>query len=762
MLKRIQLIKGIGLFHDANGGQNAFDKTTLIYAENGRGKTTLANILRSCSTGNATLINTRITLDGTNSPEVKILDENGAQISFSNGAWSQTIPTMQVFDTDFVEENVYSGSEVRADHRQGLLEFALGAQAVAMRHTESAATTKFKQASEIVTTTEKALAGYHNGISLAEFINLPLTPDADQQLEALEKKVAAAKSNASIQQRAVPSIILEPTLDLDALFGILGQTLQDIANDAEEKVKAHVAQHGGYAAEDWINRGLSLQIDSTCPFCGQGISGNDLIKAFRTYFNNAYSNLKQRVASLERGIETRTGDQIIDQFISSVTQNQTIVNGWSEQITLPQYKFDKVAATRKLTELRKILSLLASAKQQSPLDIIGNDQDKHTATTLWSEFIEIIRKCNKEIAETAKTIHAYKESLATEDIQLLVQQINRIKFSKVRHQQTVTDLINQLDVGKNQKLEAEKEKTTARNSLDTLMKQVLQSYQVSINLLLKKFGASFEIAKMDSNYLGGSARTEYGLRMRGKDVKLSGSNPSFKTALSEGDKRTLAFAFFVAAIQSNPSLSNLIVVIDDPMCSLDRNRRGHTRRLLKEIGEKSHQLIVLGHDLYFLRDLRDDLSPHTGASAVSLIKLIRSPSDYTTFSMLDIDRECEADYYRHHRTLAEFIAGTTPHDLRAVAKSIRPMLEGYLHRRFPRRIKRGALFGNIVADAKNSQHPDPLAHLHSATQELNEINAYAGQFHHDTNAAADSAQIVDTELKTYAERALTIVHKGAP
>jgi wobble nucleotide-excising tRNase len=68
MLKRIQQVKGVGLLHDANGGAHTFDKATLIYAENGRGKTTLAGILRSCSTGDATPINKRKTLDGTNPP----------------------------------------------------------------------------------------------------------------------------------------------------------------------------------------------------------------------------------------------------------------------------------------------------------------------------------------------------------------------------------------------------------------------------------------------------------------------------------------------------------------------------------------------------------------------------------------------------------------------------------------------------------------------------------------------------------------------
>jgi wobble nucleotide-excising tRNase len=405
---------------------------------------------------------------------------------------------------------------------------------------------------------------------------------------------------------------------------------------------------------------------------------------------------------------------------------------------------------------------LALAKQQSPLEVVGNEADKTKAAVIWEQIINSVRVCNKSLADFAQKINAFKTQLASENIVQLQQQIARLKLTKTRHQQVVVALIDQWNAAKNDKALADKEKTTARNSLDALMKQILHDYQDAINALLKKFAASFEIAKMDSNYLGGEVRTEYGLRLRGKDVKLSGGSPSFETVLSEGDKRTLAFAFFIAAVQSDPELANSIVVIDDPMCSLDRNRKRHTCQVLKEIGGVAKQLIVLGHDLYFLRDLRDELTPHSGQAKISLIKLVRSLNDYTNFDKLDIDRECEADYYQHHRALTEFVEGKNVSDTRAVAKSIRPMLEGYLHRRFPRRIRRGALFGNIVTEAKTANLPDPLAHLQPLTQELNEINSYAGQFHHDTNAAADSVAIVDAELKLFADRALTVVHKGVP
>ncbi len=63
MLERLSLLRNVGRFDSVDAGrQLPFSKLTLIYAENGRGKTTLAAILRSLQTGDANLIDERHTL----------------------------------------------------------------------------------------------------------------------------------------------------------------------------------------------------------------------------------------------------------------------------------------------------------------------------------------------------------------------------------------------------------------------------------------------------------------------------------------------------------------------------------------------------------------------------------------------------------------------------------------------------------------------------------------------------------------------------
>ncbi|MGP4191524.1 hypothetical protein [Escherichia coli] len=47
MLERIHQITSVGLFQDIRPAGMSFKKMTFVYADNGRGKSTLASILRS-------------------------------------------------------------------------------------------------------------------------------------------------------------------------------------------------------------------------------------------------------------------------------------------------------------------------------------------------------------------------------------------------------------------------------------------------------------------------------------------------------------------------------------------------------------------------------------------------------------------------------------------------------------------------------------------------------------------------------------------
>lgn len=99
-------------------------------------------------------------------------------ISFTNGTWSDKAADLLIFDSDFVEKNVYSGHEVRRDQRQVLLEFALGDQAVALKKTIDDLTAQIDTATRARSDAEKDIAAFARQMPTQQFIKLVLVPDA--------------------------------------------------------------------------------------------------------------------------------------------------------------------------------------------------------------------------------------------------------------------------------------------------------------------------------------------------------------------------------------------------------------------------------------------------------------------------------------------------------------------------------------------------------------------------------------------------------
>lgn len=761
MLERIHHVKGLGLLHDARGGAYGLKKASFIYSDNGRGKSTLSSLFRSCSTNTPALITNRRTIDGVNDLDVSLQFSNGHSVIFQNGNWSEQRSELIVFDADFVEQNVYSGGQVSPAQRKNLLQFALGSSAVVAQREYDQADEVARQATARVRRIIEQLRAVHDGLSLTQFQRIAEIPDADDQIAALNQRIVEAENIGHIQVKPLPTELNLPILDVDPVFTILRTSLENIDLAAEEQVKTHLESHNKPGLEHWISEGNAYDVKDDCPFCNQPLEGIELIAAYRSYFNQDYNQLKTGVARLNGLINNSCADAVIDRLKASFDTAKTVFDGWQEHLQLDELTFQEGTARQAQVELKELLQRLKHSKEANLLETIGTDEEKQTALDKLQVMLNSISETNRAIQTVVALINAYKANLAAVDIAALRQNIVNLNWTKRRHEPAVITLFGELVTAQAADTAAQVEKQTNKDALNQTMQITLGAYKDSLNVLLRNFGAQFEISNINFDYRGG-LRSDYALQMRGADIALNGGEPDFRTSLSEGDKRTLAFAFFIASTEADPDLANKVVVIDDPMCSLDLNRKQQTRTILKRIHDNCQQLIVLAHDVHFLRSLRDDIlrSPNANPIDVKCIKLKSVANDYSDFDGIDLDKECETAYFKSHRVLDEYLSGVAPSNME-VARTIRPMLEGYLHRRFPGRINKGQLFGQIIIAINGAQPPNPLIHAQNITDELTEINTYAGQFHHDTNPAADQVVVVDGELRTYVIRALNLVHRGA-
>lgn len=770
MLKKIIKLQGIGLFANGVPAPANFDRVTLLYAENGRGKSTLAMLLRACSLGDTQSILAKKTLDAAIPPEATFLFDLAGKnmpVEFLNGTWNRSLPQIAVFDAEFVEQNVYSGQEVRPEQRQALLEFALGDAAVALQRQIADLTGQIRDATNKRRDAEQRIAAVAQQMPTTQFIGLAPVPDASVQMDALRKRIDSAKNATTLISRQAPALLVAPPFDVDGFFAALAKKLDDIERNAESIVREHFAKHAAPAGiEAWISGGQPFVEADGCPFCGQSLNGLSLIEAYKSYFNDAYSSLKQQVAALPQQAATGLADARIEALTGQVDTNAARIAAWMDRLDLavPAWPSEQLIAL--IAGARDVASRLAAAKQGQPLEAIGDAADRSAVAAPLAEMATLIDDYNREVRATIGIIDAFKKKLDTEDVAALEAQIHSLRIAIARQHSDAIQAVADYQAADGERATLDGKKTNVRAQLDQLMTTTLTQYQVQINDRLKKFGAGFVIEQMRPNYQGtGHPRTDYGLRLRENSVPLGsrkGAGAHFASTLSEGDKRTLAFAFFLARVEADPAaLQGQILVIDDPVASLDRNRRAQTVELLSQLAAKSAQIIVLSHDAFFTRDLRDMLAKNQPPIIPRIATVARVAKDYSAFAVCDIDDLCASDYYRHHRQLSEYVSGAYQGHIRDVAKAIRLFLEGFYHRRFPGLLPVRSTFGNVILKITQAAPGTPISHLKPRVPEMLALNNYASRFHHDTNPGnADTEPVTDGELKPYVDRALDLVYRG--
>lgn len=107
MVRRLSLLQNVGKFDNVNAGAGfPFARLTAIYAENARGKSTLAAVLRSLAGNVPDLITERRRIGSQHPPRIVIDLDGGAPAIFENATWSRHEPGIAVFDDVFVAENV--------------------------------------------------------------------------------------------------------------------------------------------------------------------------------------------------------------------------------------------------------------------------------------------------------------------------------------------------------------------------------------------------------------------------------------------------------------------------------------------------------------------------------------------------------------------------------------------------------------------------------------------------------------------------------
>ncbi len=756
MLQRIISIKGVGRFRDCGAaGDVSFRRYTLIFAENGRGKTTLCAILRSLSTNAPALVLGRATLGHLQQSEIQLLMD-GNNVAFRDGTWGATYPHIEVFDGTYVSENVFAGDAVDTEHRRNLYKVIIGARGVTLATRITEIDTEIGTKNREIRDNRAAFQRHQAaGMTAEVFIALPADPEINAKISASEQTLQATQRSRQLEERAELASVNLPAFPA-SFAALLAKTFEQVASDAERQVAEHLERHRMQArGEPWLTEGLQYVAEDACPFCAQSLVGVGLIRAFRTFFSRDYHALRDEVAAMARQLDAALGERAAAVVEQTLVQNAGHVEFWLQYCDVAAPRLPQAGEIADIVvALRRAAEALLQAKSASPLEAVPPGDEFTQTLATFNALREAIAAYNEHVAAANAVIGARKREARTSDQRTVQSALDRLRAQKARHTDEVRPLCERDGTLHAEKQRLEEEKLRVREQLDEHTAQVIRQYGASINRYLEKINAGFRITTPTHTYRGGTPSTSYQILINDSAVDLGDAatppdRPSFRNTLSAGDRSTLALAFFLAQLEQNPDRASKVVIFDDPFTSLDSFRRNHTVHQIFRCGTNCAQVVLLSHDPAFLKLLWDRIAPADRKT----LQLVRVGEDNTNVVEWDIEKAVMARFHAQLDALQRFYSDNEG-ESRDVIRDLRPVLEAYARNLYPTQFDDDDTLGVIVGKIRRAG----AAHLlFPIVDDMDEINAYCRRYHHGESPGAATEPVDNAELHGYVRKTLALV-----
>jgi wobble nucleotide-excising tRNase len=712
MINKVERLTSIGKFRNYTAaGQVNFHKLTLIYGDNGGGKTTLTSVFRSLTTNKPEIVRSRISTNHTAPQAAQITQTGTPNIFHTFGAtgWTTPFADIEIFDIHFVNDNIYSGFDFNDEHKKQLHQFVIGAQGIAIQNQiEQNKAAKVLSKQTITNIEQQLFQQVGNNLTtdlITSFLAIPATQanGIDQQITTAEAALASANANTIIQtlQQLTPLTRIVSGIDFTSLITDLQTTSQAIQNATLETLFSNHCQdltdNGLDGPENWLQRGFAY-VESkqaaneptiSCPFCKQTIDGNiEILNAYISKFNADFNALVLRLQSHLTSLQNFNLDAAIQAINNTNQTNTGRVTSWATHLpnTVHPPTFNIIADE---TVLRaEFQSLITSLQQkiQNPTVAVATA----TATVFQSSGQTIntnIDSYNQSVTTYNTAITTFRAGIQTAaNAQLAVDRLKRIKK---RFETPIVTLCNQLSAEKQTLRGLEIAYTALSQQQQTAAATFFSSYQTRINHYLGNvFKTLFRIDNVVHVAPQGRAtqsKIAYKLTIDGKDISFVPNQPfNAKECLSEGDKSTIALAFFLSKLDIDPNRQDKILIFDDPLSSLDTNRRTYTIGIIKTLFQQMKQVVVLSHNEFFLHEIGKDF----GGALKNTLRITENfAAKASIIEECDLDSLVKNDYFKHIEALEAFRI-TPDHSIKdTVLGWLRNVLEAHLRFKFYKEIR---------------------------------------------------------------------------
>ncbi|MCG9630157.1 AAA family ATPase [Vibrio sp. Isolate30] len=755
MLEKIIKIENIKQWQHKGGLNQSFDKLNLIYGRNGTGKSTLCKLFESINRSDKASIEALQPIESQDKQrlQLKVTSQNITLDSL------QSPFTFQVFNQTFIDNNLYISNSKDRKQLANYYEFSLGNVSVEKEKDIDQLKSTNDGITSLINPITSRLSAKFPGKTPAVIRKIKEIKDPDQKIADLESKIQDLKSEEHFKKRRrLTELKIEQSEFDTSVFDV---NIAAISKDAEEKVKRHIEENQKEQDKLWIESGLKLVTETNnCPFCAQSLSSSPIFNLYQEFISESYltasSNFELESDSFE--LTVRDVGLKIEQLEKTVQSNQEILNEWSDRIEAEKLNFD-------LSEFKKLSDSLLSECQRL-IKEKKKDLLKSVDLSTFNDFLgQIFNRLdfatyNEKVVDFNSKVDLFINGLATGTTQALQTNIDEIKEAKLRFTNDVVTDLADLKTHEADKKENDKKIKSLRDEITKEQEESIKSHKDSINDILQSFHSMIRIKELDKDNrgAGGKTRLKYVITFINNELSVLDEGQHqhiFEHVLSLGDRSALALAFFLSRFsKSNDDKS--IIILDDPMSSLDSYRKDATIVQIAKLIENDYQTFVFSHDPFFLSDIHKHsiLSKYTKCFEIAptyrdLEPLNSDSPKYISSKMVDRDSYESYvlhSYHREYNKLYDFVESGNESDKIEVARSIRPVLEAYLRFSYPKQFIKGIWLGDMIKMIREETDPSSIFFdKNKKFEAIAKINEFSKAYHH---AEDFDTKIQDLELET--------------
>lgn len=690
MIKKIVSIQGIGRFHEHRDNDNAlaFERNTILFAPNAYGKSTLAVVLKSLANNDPAVIQERRTLGG-QLPQRTVIrfvdDSSEYSVTYENGCWEipsgRWRPRIRIFDSAFVHGRLFH-QEITSDHKKTIHAIIVGEQGDRLSDAVQKANDEQREATRAFNALNSALVDRCNRTGRQDYLDVA---EADQEavsaeIRTLDRQLKGLESQDTVLKLpSIPLIDEIPSPPFSRLRGTLSQSHTAADEDAKNLVDEHFRKNFKRRddASSFVRTGLAQGAEH-CPFCGQNLlAARTLLEAYNAYFDQSHQYLQREIECVQKEWQECIPDRWENRIRENLENVNAVVLKWRAclgsdfgcwSVALPPY----TSGWRMLADLcqhihDRFATKLANLDEEVDLTQLDEfEQIVTTANQAICDFNDDIRDANEEI-------ESYRNSLRTAETLADVRaRQQKLKELLKRFLPDEMEWCKDFRVAKERLGLATQAHDECRAQLAKYSESIFAEYQSGINRVLERLGTSFRLNAFqgiaDKRTAGAYADFQIVINDTAVPLQAQGQ-PCFGNTLSEGDKNSLALAFWIADLEKAVDLGEMILVFDDPLSSLDETRRHRTALCIRDVSQKARQTVILTHNKPFAFHLWDELKSRT---ALALQSDVASGSRLISF---DVEEERRLEQHKRILRMEKYCDadfGPSPNEIQ---KDIRECLE---------------------------------------------------------------------------------------